>query len=150
MVLRLPGSLCSRSPLPPSAHRSHAPHRTWTQEWTHEQEWEWVRQSPPPPSPGDCVGNTPGITDADPMKMFAISLHVLEKSGYLKSTREMEDAQPSLGADKVITGLFSGALPPVPRRARGQRRGRTRWGVRGASLRTPWLAFASLRMQLVY
>ena len=57
--------------------------------------------------------------------MFAISLHVLEKSGYLESTREMEDVQLSLGADKVITGLFSGALPPVPRQARGQRRGRT-------------------------
>ena len=38
--------------------------------------------------------------------MFAISLRVLEKSGYLESTREMEDAQPSLGTDKVLAGLF--------------------------------------------
>ena len=55
---------------------------------------------------GIVAGNTPGITDADPTKMFAISLRALEKSGYLESTREMEDAQPSLGTDKVLAGLF--------------------------------------------
>ena len=56
--------------------------------------------------PGVASGSTPGITDADPTKMFAISLRALEKSGYLESTREMEDAQPSLGTDKVLAGLF--------------------------------------------
>lgn len=40
------------------------------------------------------------------MKMFAISLRALEKSGYLESTCEMEDAQPSLGTDKMLAGLF--------------------------------------------
>ena len=55
---------------------------------------------------GIAPGNAPGITDADPTKMFAISLRALEKSGYLESTREMEDAQPSLGTDKVLAGLF--------------------------------------------
>jgi len=56
--------------------------------------------------PGIAPGNTPGITDANPTKMFAISLRALEKSGYLESTHEMEDAQPSLGTDKVLAGLF--------------------------------------------
>jgi hypothetical protein len=56
--------------------------------------------------PGVAPGNTPGITDADPTKMFAISLRALEKSGHLECTREMEGAQPSLGADKVLAGIF--------------------------------------------
>ena len=59
---------------------------------------------------GIVPGNTPGITDADLTKMFAISLCALEKSGYLESMCEMEDAQLSLGTDKVLFLLFCGEL----------------------------------------
>jgi len=58
------------------------------------------------PHPVIALGNTPGITDAEPTKMFAISLRALEKSGHLECTREMEVARPSLGTDKVLAGLF--------------------------------------------